>query len=320
MSESDAVSENNDTQDDDAHVEEARVNDDGETGQPDQTIAGAAKVLPKELTSYDLLKMLAVVLMIIDHIGFHFYPDEMWYRVIGRWCVPIWFFLIGYAKTEEITRPLVIGAVLIAGSAVIMGQYVMPFNILVSIIVMRWARQGVFARSFYSAETLRGMYLILLFLTLPTAIMFEYGAIAMMFVMCGHMVRYRAEFYERIEPIYIRLFYGVAFFTFALLQSISFPVLSNAQALSIFGGFFVVAWILWFFKAQTYPQARGFMAGSVISIIQFFGRRTLEIYVAHVLLFRGIAAYLYPEKYQLMDWQLVPPQLLSFFIPGSPAA
>ncbi len=47
------------------------------------------KILPRDLTSYDLLKTLAVILMIIDHVGHHFFPDEMWFRVVGRLCVPI---------------------------------------------------------------------------------------------------------------------------------------------------------------------------------------------------------------------------------------
>lgn len=280
--------------------------------QAEQMIAGARTNLPKELTSYDLLKALAVILMIVDHIGFHFYPEEMWFRVIGRWCVPIWFFLVGYARTEEITRPLVIGAVVVGASAMIMGQYLLPLNILFSIIVMRWARRGVFARSFYSAETLRGMFLILLFMTLPTIAVFEYGAIAMMFVMCGHMLRNKDYIYRRIEPHYVKLFYVLTFFMFALLQGVSFPVLSNAQALSLFAGFVVVGWILWFFRPQTYPGARDYVAGSFIALFQFLGRRTLEIYVVHVVLFRITAAYLYPEKYILMNWQLVPPQLATF--------
>ena len=60
--------------------------------------------LPKELTSYDLLKSLAVILMICDHIGYFFFPEEMWFRTLGRLCLPIWFFLIGYARGDEVSK------------------------------------------------------------------------------------------------------------------------------------------------------------------------------------------------------------------------
>ena len=39
--------------------------------------------LPQELTSYDLLKTLAVVTMIIDHIGLYFFPDDVGWRIVG---------------------------------------------------------------------------------------------------------------------------------------------------------------------------------------------------------------------------------------------
>ena len=41
-----------------------------------------AKALPKDLTSYDLLKSFAVILMILDHIGYCFYPAEMWFQAL----------------------------------------------------------------------------------------------------------------------------------------------------------------------------------------------------------------------------------------------
>ena len=40
--------------------------------------------LPAEITSYDLLKAAAVIIMIIDHVGYYFFIDEMWWRAVGR--------------------------------------------------------------------------------------------------------------------------------------------------------------------------------------------------------------------------------------------
>ena len=48
-----------------------------------------AKQLPANITSYDLFKALALVLMLADHIGYYFYDDVDWWRVAGRICVPI---------------------------------------------------------------------------------------------------------------------------------------------------------------------------------------------------------------------------------------
>ena len=137
------------------------------------------KILPKDLTSYDLLKALAIILMIIDHMGYYFSPDEMWFRVLGRLCVPIWFFLIGYAKTTEIPVRFWGAAVLVALSALVTGQYVLPFNIIFTIIIVRLLRQKGLMNCLSSGEALRGMFFIILFMIIPTSILLEYGTSAL---------------------------------------------------------------------------------------------------------------------------------------------
>ncbi len=272
------------------------------------------KTLPKELTSYDLLKSLAVILMVIDHIGHHFFPDEAWFRVMGRLCVPIWFFLIGYAKTEEIPKKLIAGAAIVALSALIAGQYVLPLNILVTIIFLRLMRRGVFARTFYSPETLRGMFLIMLFLTLPSAIFVEYGSFAFLFVILGHICRYREVMFERIKPVYIHLYTAATFFAFFVLQGVAFANIDVLQSLFLFLGLAGVAVMLWRFRPVVYTDAPRFIAPSFISAFQFMGRYTLEIYVVHIVVFRAVCMYLYPEVYGFLDIKIVPQALLSFVL------
>ena len=40
------------------------------------------------------LKMIAILAMAIDHIGFLFYPQAIWLRIIGRIAFPIFAFMI----------------------------------------------------------------------------------------------------------------------------------------------------------------------------------------------------------------------------------
>ena len=53
-------------------------------------------------SSYDFIKFVAVVLMVIDHIGYYFFPYDLMWRSFGRMCVPIWLFLAGYAKPSDV--------------------------------------------------------------------------------------------------------------------------------------------------------------------------------------------------------------------------
>lgn len=54
----------------------------------------------------DLLKLLALVTMLIDHIGYMFFPYETLYRIIGRLAFPIFAYqiAIGYSKTSNLKK------------------------------------------------------------------------------------------------------------------------------------------------------------------------------------------------------------------------
>ena len=101
------------------------------------------KKLPVEVTYLDILKTVAIILMIIDHIGYYFFPENYWFRAIGRACVPVWFFLIGYANTRELPNRLLIAALILALADLILFQRVFSLNILVSFIIQSYAPYGI---------------------------------------------------------------------------------------------------------------------------------------------------------------------------------
>ncbi len=45
---------------------------------------------------YDYIKILALLSMIIDHLGYFVFPDEIWLRIVGRLAFPLFLMLIGY--------------------------------------------------------------------------------------------------------------------------------------------------------------------------------------------------------------------------------
>ena len=272
------------------------------------------KELPKALTSYDVLKSLAIILMIIDHFGLHFYPDEMWFRTIGRLCVPIWFFLIGYANTITVPKTFWLAALIVTASALVSGQFLLPLNIMFTIMIVRYLRQKGVMNCLNSAEALRGMFFIILLLALPSSIIVEYGTTALFFAIIGYIVRHRETVNEAIKPAYTRLFAVLSFLTFFILQGLNMPYLHYDQALFLLFGFTFVGIGLWLFKPLVFVDAPKYMALSLIRILQFLGRRTLEIYVVHIVIFRAIAMVLDPEGYGFMDWDIVPMSMVAIFI------
>ncbi len=55
-----------------------------------------------------MLKILACVTMLIDHIGYTFFPGALWLRIIGRLAYPIfaWYVAIGFRRTHNRGRYL----------------------------------------------------------------------------------------------------------------------------------------------------------------------------------------------------------------------
>lgn len=263
----------------------------------------------RELTSYDFLKAAAVILMVIDHAGFYLYADETWMRVIGRLCVPIWFFLIGYARTAEIPGIIWVGAVLVSASCVISGIYILPLNILFSIIIARLLREEMASHALHNAETLRGMYLILVLAYLPTSIFFEYGTLGFLFVVMGFMVRNWEEVTQRIAKRYLILYVAMSFAAYWVFQGAIAPEISAAQILFLTAGLFLVALILMRFRLVTFPKLTSGI-GPLAGIVRILGRRTLEIYVLHIIILRVAAAYLFPEKFPFMELKIISENVL----------
>ncbi|HSE29411.1 MAG TPA: TraX family protein [Candidatus Saccharimonadales bacterium] len=54
------------------------------------------------------LKVIAVVTMLVDHIGFLIFPDQLWLREIGRLALPLFAFLLaqGLLKTSSVKNYL----------------------------------------------------------------------------------------------------------------------------------------------------------------------------------------------------------------------
>jgi hypothetical protein len=67
------------------------------------------------VTTTDALKFVGVTAFLIDHYGLCLDPDQAWWRLVGRIVAPIFFFLIGFARTRSVPWTwLVFGAVLTA--------------------------------------------------------------------------------------------------------------------------------------------------------------------------------------------------------------
>lgn len=247
------------------------------------------KIFPKDITSYDLLKTFALMLMIADHLGYFFYPDNDWLRAIGRLSAPIWLFLVGYANSRDFSPRMWIGIVILTVSAVAVGREAFPLTILATILVCRALIDPLMQVMRRYPEALLPFFAILLCLEPLVAPYIEYGAYAMAVVIFGYAARHRGE-----EP-----YLEARFFTIALLASVFFGLLQvyfyfgnafdTVHKAAAMAGMVCLAWGLSNFRPMTFPRLTAALPGFLTRLVQLFGRRTLEIYVAHIVLFRLIA-------------------------------
>ena len=88
----------------------------------------------KNLDSHDLIKIMAVILMMVDHIGEYLVSDNTWYRLIGRGAAPLFCFLIGYVNRLHISASLITyGLILSFTTAVLIMHF--WINILITFIL-----------------------------------------------------------------------------------------------------------------------------------------------------------------------------------------
>ncbi len=99
--------------------------------------------------NYDFLKALAIIFMIIDHIGSYFYQDIELFRQIGRFAFPIFLFLVGYSEKYNTRYNLLFYGLVISLSHNFLIKY-QQLDILVSIFLSL-----IFMRIMSNKKTIR---------------------------------------------------------------------------------------------------------------------------------------------------------------------
>lgn len=259
-----------------------------------------AKDFSKNITSYDVLKFVAVIIMVIDHMGYYFFPDQLWFRAIGRIGFPVWFFLLGYARGRDVPMVLWAGGAVLAGGNLIAGMYLFPLNALFTIIGIRFLIDRVMRFAQRGAPYLWGMAALLTVLAIPTSFITEYGTQGLLLAMYGYMVRhgYAAGFARDTVRKFMLFTLGM----FVACQYVTFGM-DTAQMVFMTLGLLATDVILLSFRSFEFAKTdAGFwrVAGWPV---RFAGRHTLGIYVWHLLLFKGLAMVLFPAEHQFLQFE-----------------
>lgn len=140
------------------------------------------------LTTHHVIKVVALVIMTIDHIGAFLYPEDPWLRAVGRITFPVWFFLVGHARHYTTSRSLLLWGAALAIISPFLGVPAFPLNALIGIAACQWVLRQVEQRGMLANEPWMLMVACLLF-ALPSQYVTEYGTVGLLYALMGYAVR-----------------------------------------------------------------------------------------------------------------------------------
>lgn len=230
-----------------------------------------------ELTSHDVLKLVALLLMTLDHIGAHLYPDALWLRALGRGAFPLFFFLAGYSPSRHFKYDILWVAIAVSIVHVFTYHPLLPLNALFAYMLARWTvlRFG----EQIAREPLVWWVTCSVFI-LPTLLLWEYGSFALLFAFFGYLVRIRPA--ARSTTIFGLL----TILIYPLCQLIYFDF-SLSQLVCVCAIMAAAGYGMWRFTPRHYPLANQ----PVKTALQYLSRYSLYYYLLHLAALEILAAY-----------------------------
>ena len=150
---------------------------------------------PCAVDNTDWLKAAAIVLVSVDHYGYFFVENNLWWSAFGRLAAPPFFFLMGYAQTRTVPlRWIGLGIILtVLDSWNAQWAWVAP-NILLSFALIRLARPHVEAvLKRYNWAALAIIVLALLAMLPMAKQLVDYGAEGWLWALLGLCQRRYAD-------------------------------------------------------------------------------------------------------------------------------
>ena len=220
--------------------------------------------------TYDLLKCVAVLTMVVDHIGLYLFPEALWWRVVGRTAFPLFLFLVGYSGRTRTDTRLLLGAVLVSIGEYLVSGTILPLNILWAIALTRFllGRLG---------DSARWQLLPLVLGWVVAVPLVAYGTSPLVFGILGAEARH----YETKVPsrFIILVIFLLGLHTLSQLFSFDFTWQQSAVVIAIGVG---LALTFSRFRIQPVALPRPFLVLS---------RYALEFYVFHLALLMAIGLW-----------------------------
>ena len=236
-----------------------------------------------ELNSYDVIKFIAIIAMIIDHIGFYFIAENSdYFRALGRLAAPLFFFVTGYVSKYHLKPNIFFYGFIITGLSFDFG-YGFSINILIVFFAIKWILDH-WDPSQAHAFTLVIVFLLLYFLNPFYRNFVDYGLLGFAYAFCGRLLAMKTQ------PV-LTAFLLASTLLIQLVERIFF---NN----NLYVALLVSVVVILLFLMMSLFQYKVFSAKPLVkNSLLIFSRYSLEIYFWHLLFF-GIS-------FQLMNYRIL---------------
>jgi hypothetical protein len=245
----------------------------------------------RAVTTIDAWKLAGVVFFLVDHYGLFFDSGDNWWRLFGRLASPIFFFLIGFARSRTVPLSwLFFGAVLTAADYLTSeGLHDTTVNILINFALLRLALPTIEAHAMPYPARLAALTAVSIAVIPSLDPILEYGGEGWLWTLLGlsHRLlleRGGADAFWRRDALALAaagayVVREISDYGFDLFQALLLAVMIGR----------LVALLLEFRRAELDWRPPRPLA----DLLAFAGSRSLEIY-ALSLLFMQILAYAGP--------------------------
>ncbi|MGB4192268.1 MAG: TraX family protein [Rickettsiales bacterium] len=234
--------------------------------------------------SYDLLKVIAILAMFIDHLGFFFYPDIEIFRVIGRMSYALFAFAIGYSKKYNFDITILVLAILM-----LLNNYIsnstnfhiaasFKTSILFAIIITRLSMKYLHPK--LNSNNIVAITFILWGMSFGTSYIFQYGTLGIIMAICGYWAR------TQNNNLLYQIFLGINLILYALFEIMVFNFSSLGCSLLLVE-FLILFKLFSYFNIHTISLNKLYQ-NTLLTI----SRYSLLLYFVHYELFYVLQLYL----------------------------
>lgn len=248
-------------------------------------------------SSHDIIKFIALIIMVIDHIGAYFFPDDFMWRAVGRIGFPIWFFLAGYARPQKIGWEIIILAFVLVAAKVSLHAPLFPINALFTVIICRLFVNMVSRYNFEKWQSV--FYITGMCLLLPSILLFEYGSLALIFALFGYLVKTQPGSIDTKITAFLSALIFLLSQDFVYSEAFTKPGFSLFEDIVMYAGTLLVIFYLYNFSLKFFEINKYRL---LVNIALFLSRNSLYFYVIHIVLFIIIARFIHPELYLGFKW------------------